>query len=107
LRIELDSNDIQSIAREVAALVSPLLSGMDKQGEDEILDVSSLAAYLKVSTKWIYERTHLKEIPHIKAGGQLRFRKKIIDKWLDSFKIPAVNQATGLKAIGKKQLDTN
>jgi len=99
--LELEKTDIQSIAREVAELVGPLLHGSDKQGEDEIFDVPALAAYLKCSTKWIYERTHLKEIPHIKAGGQLRFRKKAIDKWLDSYGIPAVNKTTSLKAIAE------
>jgi excisionase family DNA binding protein len=42
-----------------------------------------LAEYLTVSKQWIYERSHLKEIPHIKKQGLLRFRKREIDKWLD------------------------
>jgi len=31
------------------------------------------------------------EIPYLKIGGQLRFRKKDIDKWLDTYNVPAVS----------------
>ena len=58
---------------------------------DTIFNVKGLSEYLKVSPKWIYERTHLKEIPFIKVLGQLRFRKKDIDKWLLSYSIPVVD----------------
>ena len=92
MKMEMEATDIQAIAREVAGLISPLLSGKNNQNEDEILDVQGLAAYLKTSVKWIYERTHLKEIPHYKARGLLRFRKKEIDKWLSGSNIPATNR---------------
>jgi hypothetical protein len=38
----------------------------------------------------------LKEIPFYKLSNkQLRFRKRDIDKWLDSLKTPALNRFTG------------
>ncbi len=45
----------------------------------------------KRAKKWIYERTHLKEIPYKKVKGVLLFRKKDIDKWLDTHNVPAVD----------------
>ena len=71
-------------------MLKPLLVNAGKL-DDEIFDVKGLSEYLKASKQWIYERTSLKEIPHIKLDGQLRFRKKDIDRWMNSHNIPAIN----------------
>jgi len=72
-------------------MLKPVVSGNGKhEAEDIIFDVKGLQAYLKVSKKWIYERTHLKEIPHLKINGQLRFKKKDVDKWLNNYHVVAV-----------------
>lgn len=87
----LEPEDIQAIATAVLCALKPLIAGNGTRDvEDVIFDVRDLVDYLKVSKQWIYERTHLKEIPHLKIDGQLRFRKKDIDKWLSTFNIPAV-----------------
>ncbi len=91
MKTVLEPEDIQTIAKEVVKMLKPLLTNKGNKADDTILDVNTLSEYLKVSTKWIYERTHLNEIPYMKMGGHLRFSKKDIDKWLISFKIPAVN----------------
>jgi excisionase family DNA binding protein len=83
---------VDQIAQRVIELLKPILVGIGKHDTDDVIfDVKSLKEYLKVSDKWIYERTHLKEIPHLKVDGLLRFRKKDIDKWLSSYIVPAVN----------------
>ena len=77
-----------------------MLSGNGKHEDDIVFDVQRLAEYLTVSKQWIYERSHLKEIPHIKKQGLLRFRRRDIDKWLDSDKIPAIDSPeTILKSV--------
>lgn len=92
MKTELEPQDIEAIAQRVIELLKPLLSNNGKHdAEDVVFSVPALADYLKVSSKWIYERTHLKEIPYLKVNGLLRFRKKDIDKWLNSYHIPAVN----------------
>jgi excisionase family DNA binding protein len=92
MKTELEQADIEAIAQRVIELLKPLISGNGRQEtEDGILDVKGLCDYLHVSVKWIYERTHLKEIPHLKVNGLLRFRKKDIDKWLNSFNVPALS----------------
>ena len=97
MKLELEPADLQTLAQDVADLITPLLR--KEKDRDEIFDVSGLAAYLKTSTKWIYERTHLKEIPHYKTGGLLRFRKKEIDAWLAGFTVPAVSRPARLGAL--------
>ena len=92
MKSDLEPGDIEAIAQRVAEILKPVLARNNRADtEDIIFDMQTLAEYLKVSTKWIYERTHLKEIPYIKIGGQLRFNRKEIDKWLQTGKIPAVD----------------
>lgn len=93
MKIELEQEDIRAIAQAVTEMLKPVLSGNGKHGAEDntIFDVKGLCNHLHVSDKWIYERTHLKEIPHLKVNGLLRFRKKDIEKWLNSFNVPAVS----------------
>ena len=105
---------VEEIADKVIERLKPLLSDSKKsKTEDIIFDVRGLTEYLRVSKQWIYERTYLKEIPHIKKQGLLRFRKSDIDKWLDSDKIPAIyktkyirqGERFPIKVIGSKTID--
>lgn len=89
MRTEIDPQDIEAIASRVVEILRPLLS--TEKTEDVIYDVKGLCSYLNVSEKWVYERTHYKEIPHLKVNGLLRFRKRDIDKWLNSHNVPTVN----------------
>ena len=92
MKNDLEPVDIEAIAQRVAEILKPVLARNGRvDTEDIIFDVQTLSEYLKVSTKWIYERTHLKEIPYIKIGRQLRFNRKEIDKWLQVGKVPAVD----------------
>jgi excisionase family DNA binding protein len=92
LKIELETQDLDTIAARVIEALRPCLSGKDNGKDDSVLDVPGLCDYLKVTPKWIHERTHLKEIPFYKLSNkQLRFRKRDIDKWLDSLRTPAIN----------------
>ena len=100
MKAELETGDIEAIAKRVVELLRPLLSNNGKHEDDVIFDVVGLSQYLRVSTKWIYERTQFKEIPFKKIKGLLRFRKKDIDRWIDSYNVPAVNTSQRtLKAI--------
>jgi excisionase family DNA binding protein len=81
---------VEQIADKVIERLKPLLKGNNKPEDETIFDVKGLCNYLHVSDKWIYERTHLKAIPHLKVNGLLRFRKRDIDKWLNSFNVMAL-----------------
>ena len=96
MRFELEPEEIQQIVAGVIAGIRPLLKNKDAHTDDTILDVSELCKYLHVTPKWIRERTHLKEIPYYKLSNkQLRFRKKDIDKWLDSLNTPFLSEYVG------------
>jgi excisionase family DNA binding protein len=86
----LEAEDVQEIAKSVCAMLKPLIA-QSPALPNNLMDMDELCAYLKVSKQWVYERTHLKEIPYIKLSNkELRFHKKDIDRWLDSLKTPAV-----------------
>ena len=92
MKIDLEPLDVQIIAEKVVELLKPYLSSKTDRQEDIIFDVSGLCDYLHVTSKWVHERTHLKEIPYHKLSNkQLRFRKKDIDKWLDSMRMLAIH----------------
>ena len=87
--IELDDRDIERVAIKVTELLKPLLKSSHQRSEqdDVVFDVDGLASYLKVNKAWVYERTHLNEIPYYKVGKFPRFKKKEIDRWLERSKI--------------------
>lgn len=98
--IELDDRDVERVANKVIELLKPLLkSSSQKDDRETILDVEGLASYLKVNKSWVYERTHLNEIPYYKIGKFPRFRKKDIDQWLNlNFYLP-VDRLEGSRKV--------
>jgi excisionase family DNA binding protein len=93
MKIEIEESDIQAIAETVFETMKPFLTGVDNEkSSGSMMDLKELCAYLKVKPKWVHERTYLKEIPFLKLSNkQLRFRKRDIDKWLESMRISAIN----------------
>lgn len=90
MKTELESQDIEAIAERIIELLKPMLSDHGGQKEQDInFDVGTLAEYLKVEESWVYKQVHLNAIPHFKAGKYTRFKKKDIDRWIDSQKIPS------------------
>lgn len=91
MKIELEEKDKEEIVEKLIEKIKPIITKNGNKEADIIFNVHGLAEYLKASKQWIYERTHLNEIPFIKKQGLLRFKKKDIDKWLDSGKTPSNN----------------
>jgi excisionase family DNA binding protein len=93
VRTQLEPEDIQAIGDYILERLTPIVTRNGKhEPNDTIFDVPALCEYLHVTPKWIHEQTHLKKIPYYKLSNkQLRFRKKDVDKWLESRKTPAVN----------------
>jgi excisionase family DNA binding protein len=52
--------------------------------EEEYFTVSNLAEYLAMSENSIRRLVFWKKIPVTRIGRKLRFKKSIIDKWLES-----------------------
>jgi excisionase family DNA binding protein len=53
---------------------------------DDLLTVSEVASLLRVPKSWVYGRTAdagLEEIPHLKLGRHLRFRRAEVETWVE------------------------
>jgi len=90
MKLSLDLSDevVTAIALQVAEELRPLLAPK-QEAPDAILSPVQLAALLGVPKGWVYERVSLGEIPHFKAGKYLRFRRSVIEKWIESQSVPA------------------
>ncbi len=49
----------------------------------EILTAQELSAYLKITTTTIYKLAQQGEIPSFKIGSEWRFKRELIDRWLE------------------------
>jgi excisionase family DNA binding protein len=85
MKLEIEQTDIEAIAARVAEILKPVITSNIKRDErDALLDVVQLAAYLNVSKAWVYDQIRNNEIPHSKIGKYLRFRRREIDKWVET-----------------------
>jgi excisionase family DNA binding protein len=50
---------------------------------NDILTLEEVASYLRLTPQTIYKWAQEKRIPGAKLGKEWRFRKSIIDRWLD------------------------
>jgi len=50
---------------------------------EEILTVRELARYLKMNEHTIYRLARKGVLPGAKIGGEWKFRKDLIDKWIE------------------------
>ncbi len=51
--------------------------------KEEILTVKELARYLKMDEHTIYRLARKRVLPGVKIGGEWRFKKDLIDKWIE------------------------
>jgi hypothetical protein len=79
--------EIQAVA--LARLTSPVAQPPAVDEVDSTLDVDEAAAYVKMSSKWLYR--NLSIIPHLRIGDgrkpRIRFRRTDLDAWLKRHRI--------------------
>jgi len=90
----LDTDELEElIAERVVKALKPFLT--EGKSDDAIFDTVTIAEYLGVSDQWVRDRVKHKQIPYLKVGKFLKFRRKDIDRWLDTLKVPVVNPYSG------------
>ena len=52
-------------------------------GYESLMTIEELAQYLRVKKRTIYDWVKKGKIPAVKAVGQWRFKKNLIDDWLE------------------------
>lgn len=84
----------QRIAERVVAAIRNHLPDAGPDG-DHLFTRETLASYLGVSKEWVQDRRRYHQIPFIKVGKFVKYRKRDIDRWLDGKTIPEVNPYSG------------
>jgi excisionase family DNA binding protein len=68
-------------------LVAPLQlrPANDEQPIDAVLDVDEVASLLRIGRNTVYDLVGRNEIPHRRLGKQIRFSRRALMRWLDSW----------------------
>jgi len=69
------------------------------RSDDRLLTLKELAAYLSVNERTLLKLVSEGEIPGVKIGNQWRFRKAMIDAWLDDQMLGVVPRRFEIKGI--------
>jgi len=70
--------------KEGYGILWPTFAGEEEEGlEKEVMTAEELAEYLSFSKNWVYRKAEAGEIPGVKLGNRWRFKKSVIDKWLE------------------------
>ena len=59
------------------------MSGANPPHDHEILTLEEVALYLRLKPQTIYKWAQEKRIHAVKLGKEWRFRRSILDRWLD------------------------
>ena len=70
----------------------------DKLPANEILTIEEVAEYLRLTPQTIYKWAQEKRIPAVKLGKEWRFRRSILDRWLDE---QIVGPGSGFDHLGE------
>lgn len=55
-----------------------------RDDEGEIMTLEEVARYLRLSNQTIYKMVQSGEVPGVKIGKEWRFRRSVLDEWLDT-----------------------
>jgi excisionase family DNA binding protein len=59
------------------------MSGPGRPTDHEIMTLEEVAHYLRLKPQTIYRWAADKRIPAVKLGKEWRFRRSVLDRWLD------------------------
>lgn len=54
---------------------------------EKLLTIKEVCDLLQVSRSTVYEWTHIQYIPHYKFPNGLRFKKSVLDNWIENKKV--------------------
>jgi excisionase family DNA binding protein len=84
--------------------------------EDEIMTLEEVAKYLKLQPQTVYKWAQEGQIPAAKLGREWRFRREILDEWVNNsivlskggfnFLLEASERAVLQRGLSKEELET-
>ena len=76
--------------------------GRGRSVENEILTIEEVATYLRLTPQTIYKWAQERKIPAVKLGKEWRFRRSIIDRWLDD---QILSSASGFEHLNEEKVE--
>ena len=83
--------------------------------ETDIMTLEEVAKYLKLQPQTVYKWAQEGQIPGAKLGKEWRFRRRILDEWIDSaihlskggfnFLFESSQAAIGQKGLSREEID--
>ena len=55
--------------------------------EEKLMTVKEVAEYLRLDERTVYRMARKGKIPAYKVAGQWRFKKELIEKWLEEHRL--------------------
>ncbi len=89
----LEPPEIKDLLREVICEeLEKLFAGkpMSLKSEPEFLTIEEAAKLVGLAKTTLYEKTHLKVIPHYKRGRRLYFKRAELEIWISGGKVKTV-----------------
>ena len=72
---------LDALAVDVRALKG---RAMNEKSTDELGGLELAVKITGLARRTIYKATHRREIPHLKRGGRLYFRRSELEAWIDA-----------------------
>lgn len=76
-------DQLYNMERKLDELMKEKDSAKDGSPEDELLTVQHATAYLRISASSLYQLTSRFEIPFMKRGKRLYFKKEELRQWIE------------------------
>jgi excisionase family DNA binding protein len=74
-------------------------------GASDMLTIRQLSRYLQITLSTLYKLVEAGRLPGKKVGRQWRFRREVIDDWLNEAQLPREGRAAGVvRRIGSRTL---
>lgn len=74
----------------------------EESKEDKILTAEEAAAYLRMALSTLYRYMRKGQVPCFKVGNQWRFRKSVLDQWLDRISMLNISFGKEIKELSMK-----
>lgn len=89
------------------ATITEVLSQIKNEGkdEDQLLNVKEASLFLGLAVATLYEKTSERLIPHYKQGKKIVFKKSELIKWIESRRIPTIEdiKAEAIRRLGNSR----
>lgn len=94
IKVTIPDEVVEQISNTVAEKVKTVINKefTNYPTNEGLLDVPGLAKYLSVSADWVRTQIRRKSLPSVRLGGNIRFNKKVVDKWIQACSVPAVKE---------------